>query len=513
VTAARRASHVGGAVRLLSPLRLRLVAGFAAAMLLVLAAAGGFVFWRVELALDRTLDAALTAQAAELRRALAAHAGDPQAALAAVAPDSLSRVTSATGAVVASTPAARSLEAPPLRGGELAEATSATVVATPGHLLTGGKARVRYEAFPVALPGSSPGLRDAKGGLVAVTAVRLGQRDEALRELLAQLAAANLAALALAAVVGYRLAGAALRPVERYRSRAEQIAHGQAGVRLEVPGRPDDEVTRLGHTLNAMLATLEAAAEAQRHFIADASHELRSPLTVLSTEVELALRRPRTAEEYEQTLRAVAEDTQRLVTLADRLLDLERARQDTAAAGTAHPARHPAGGSGTADAVEAVARAARTAGRAAHAAGRGVTVSSPAALPVAAEALVLDQVLTNLVGNAVAHGEGTVTLTARRLSGVVLLQVHDDGYTPAEFLPRAVQRFSRADAARTVPGSGLGLALVHALVSGHAGELRLCGDGAHHRYPPLRCDGVTCRHPSSGTTATVLLPSPRADTT
>lgn len=513
MTAARLASHVGSAVRLLSPLRLRLVAGFAAAMLLVLAAAGGFVFWRVELALDRTLDAALTAQAAELRRALAAHAGDPRAALAAVAPDSLSRVTSATGAVVASTLAARSLEAPPLRGGELAEATTATVVATPGHLLTGGKARVRYEAFPVALPGSSPGLRDAKGGLVAVTAVRLGQRDEALRELLAQLAAANLAALALAAVVGYRLAGAALRPVERYRSRAEQIARGQAGVRLEVPGRPDDEVTRLGHTLNAMLATLEAAAEAQRHFIADASHELRSPLTVLSTEVELALRRPRTAEEYEQTLRAVAQDTQRLVTLADRLLDLERARQDTAAAGTAHPARHPAGGSGTADAAEAVARAARAAGRAAHAAGRGLTVSSPAALPVAAEALVLDQVLTNLVGNAVAHGEGTVTLTARRMSGVVLLQVHDDGYTPAEFLPRAVLRFSRADAARTVPGSGLGLALVHALVSGHAGELRLCGDGAHHRYPPLRCDGVTCRHPSSGTTATVLLPSPRADTT
>ncbi len=513
MTAAQLASRGGRAVRLLSPLRLRLVAGFATAMLLVLAAAGGFVFWRVELALDRTLDAALRAQAAELRRALAAHAGDPQAALAAVAPDSLSRVTSATGAVVASTPAARSLEAPPLRGGELAEATNATVVATPGHLLTGGKARVRYEAFPVAPPGSSPGSRDAKGGLVAVTAVRLGQRDEALRELLAQLAAANLAALALAAVVGYRLAGAALRPVERYRSRAEQIAHGQAGVRLEVPGRPDDEVTRLGHTLNAMLATLEAAAEAQRHFIADASHELRSPLTVLSTEVELALRRPRTAEEYEQTLRAVAEDTQRLVTLADRLLDLERARQDTAAAGTARPAPHAAGGSGTADAAEAVARAARAAGRAAHAAGRGVTVSSPAALPVAAEALVLDQVLTNLVGNAVAHGEGTVTLTARRLSGLVLLQVHDDGHTPAEFLPRAVQRFSRADAARTVPGSGLGLALVHALVSGHAGELRLCGDGAHHRYPPLRCDGMTCRHPSSGTTATVLLPSPRADTT
>jgi two-component system, OmpR family, sensor kinase len=95
-------------------------------------------------------------------------------------------------------------------------------------------------------------------------------------------------------VRGYLLARAALQPVERYRTEAARIAAGATGVRLAVSDTAHDEVARLGHTLNDMLTALETALERERRFINDASHELRTPLTLLSTELEPALRRPRT---------------------------------------------------------------------------------------------------------------------------------------------------------------------------------------------------------------------------
>src|SRR3954447_10261386 len=258
-------------------------------MIVVLAAAGAFVFWRVQVALDSSLGDELAAQASDLRQALRDHS--PTAALAALptAP-AADRVGDTAGRVVAATPAASD---PLLDPHDLARARRGEVVVDLGHLLLGDERRLRVLAFP------------ATGG-VAVTAVRLNQRDEALRELLAQLAIANLAALAVASFVGYRLLWAALLPVERYRARAEEITAGATGVRLDVPPDVDDEVSRLGHTLNRMLAVQESAAAAQRQFLADASHELRTPLTVVTSEVELALRRPRSTAELETTLRNVA---------------------------------------------------------------------------------------------------------------------------------------------------------------------------------------------------------------
>src|SRR5262249_28790155 len=97
---------------------------------------------------------------------------------------------------------------------------------------------------------------------------------------------------------------------------------GATGVRLDIPDGPPDEITRLGATLNAMLDAQERAAARQHEFIDDASHELRTPLTTLSAEIELALRRPRTAAEYEQTLQRLAADASQLVELAETLLTL-----------------------------------------------------------------------------------------------------------------------------------------------------------------------------------------------
>src|SRR5262249_39842961 len=107
-----------------------------------------------------------------------------------------------------------------------------------------------------------------------------------------------------------------------YRARAEEIAAGATGMRLDVPAGPVDELTRLGTTLNTMVDALERSGERQRQFIDDASHELRTPLSVLSAEIDVALRKPRTTTEYEATLLRLKADTNNLLSLAETLLTL-----------------------------------------------------------------------------------------------------------------------------------------------------------------------------------------------
>jgi signal transduction histidine kinase len=470
------------------PLRVRLVAGFISVMTLLLAGAGAFVYWRVQVDLDNRLNVELADQASTVQQAWdATH--DPTRVTAALPAEALAQVLDPDGMVLAhSTPATAATLLPPK---DLPAARSRLLDVSPGNLLTSGNRRLRVLALPLDRGVGQP-------PLIAVIALRLGQHDEALRELLAQLAVANLTALAVASMVGYRLTQAALQPVEQYRTQAEQIVAGAAGVRLEVPVGVDDEITRLGHTLNRMLAAQEDTAEQQLQFLADASHELRSPLTVLTSEVELALRRPRAAVEYEQTLQQVALDAAQLVTLADQLLDLEHATRPTAST----------------DATDATA-AAEQAGEKTRAlltgTGRAVTVSGtgPTFVPLAGTAL--DQILRNLLDNAVVHGTGVIALTvATALSQdsgeTVHITVSDEGPgPPAGFTAHAIERFRRADPARTTPGNGLGLAVVHSLVMHAGAELRLCTTGSHHRYPPHRFPQVDCTHPSSGTHLTVII--------
>src|SRR4051794_1513927 len=314
-------------------------------MLVVLVGAGALVFWRVQYALDHRLDQDLQTQNSDLRQA-AAHLA-PRAALASLRDEARdTQLLTPTGAVLAAGPGApadRALLTPE----QSRRAARAPLRTGRGYLFSERGRHLRILAVPV--PGRST---------VAVSAVRLDQRDEALRELLAQLAIANLLALAIASVVGYRLARAALDPVERYRAQAEQITHGATGVRLDVPDGPRDEITRLGSTLNAMLDAQERATERQRQFVDDASHELRTPLATLSAEIDLALRKPRSVAEHEQTLRRIADSTSDLIDLADTLLTLG-ALGSTAPAATDVPVQR------------ALATAARRArgqrGRAAHA--------------------------------------------------------------------------------------------------------------------------------------------------
>ena len=143
---------------------------------------------------------------------------------------------------------------------------------------------------------------EADGGVVVV-GESLDDRDEAVGSLGALLLIGGPILLLLTALVGYGATAAALRPVERMRARAAAIEATDRGARLPVPPA-DDEIGRLGATLNAMLDRIEAAFTRERTFVADASHELRTPLAILKTELELALSRGRTNEELTDALRS-----------------------------------------------------------------------------------------------------------------------------------------------------------------------------------------------------------------
>jgi signal transduction histidine kinase len=120
----------------------------------------------------------------------------------------------------------------------------------------------------------------------------------------------------------------------------------------------------------------------------------------------------------------------------------------------------------------------------------------------------LEQAITNLLDNAVRYGAPPITVTAGRTADVIRLTVHDHGTgMDSDFLPRAVERFSRADAARTTPGTGLGLSLVDAIVTAHHGELRICSHGTHH-HTTRRFD-LSCDHPAAGTAITVFIGAAR----
>src|SRR5689334_9643039 len=294
------------------PLRVRLVAGFSAATLVLLVAAGAFVYWRVDYALDRGLDTEL-AQASGRLRPLVTPQGAVTDRAEADATGVAWQVLDARGDVVARGGPAKGT--PMVSGSRLAEARSGPSTVNVGDLLPVSRAPYRLRIERISTDPT----------FYLLTGVRRDHRDEALRELLLQLTLAGLALLVITAFVGERLARAALRPVERYRRQAAAIAAGDAEMRLEVPPLRDDEVTRLGHTFNDMLAGLEQALDRERRFVDEASHELRTPITLLGSRIQLARRRPRTQEEHERILAELEVDLTRLADLAEQLLELGRA--------------------------------------------------------------------------------------------------------------------------------------------------------------------------------------------
>jgi signal transduction histidine kinase len=425
------------------PIVTRLVMAVAATMAVVLLAAGGFVFWRVEFALDRQLNQDLDAYQ-EVVEAAVARGGSPPADT----PGQTFQVYDSKGRVV---------------GGN-ADARRLVDVATVSTAASGAEVRQDVGHFfpPVEHPYRvvTAQVQSPRGPVVVASAISKNKHDEALRELLLQLLIADLATLAAASVVGYGVARAALNPVERYRRAAEEAEDSPV---LPVDVGRDDEVSRLGHTLNALLDRVARANERERRFLADAAHELRSPLALMRTELEVA-QLGRHDEATQTALRSLREQVERLIALSTMLLDLEEVR-----GGAPGPLETEAVDDLLADVV------ARYAPQAA-AAGRRIVIAGDRGLWVRSRGHWLDVAVGNLVSNALRHGDGTVTVSADATEGEVRVSVSDEGPgMPPEFVDVAFDRFSRADTSRAGEGSGLGLALVRAVAESHGGTATVTG--------------------------------------
>ena len=456
------------------PLRWRLVAGFSAAMLVVLAGAAVFVYWRVEYALDRALGGDLDRASAALASTLGPH-GIPTDDQAVAATGAVYQVLDAQGAVMSHSATAGTdpLIAPSRLPADGADPVDLDV----GRLLPISDRPLRLRITPTVVDGEPAYL---------VVGVRRDHRDEALRELVAQLAIAVAGALLVTAAVGYLLARSALAPVERYRRQAESIAGGASGVRLDVPANREDEVTRLGDTLNDMLAALERAVATERRFVDDASHELRTPMTLIKGRVQAAQRHPRSVEEHEVVLAELLVDVERLTRLAAQLLELRTAEMQP-------------------DSSDAAAVAERVARR------HDVDAFVPAR-PVVAEVPedVIERIIENLVGNALVHGGPPVAVTVAVRDSWVEIVVTDAGDgMDAALLDRATDRFARADDARARPGSGLGLAIVRSLTESAGGQLRLCSHGEHRRFGAA-VDLACCHDPGLMTASVLFASAPRS---
>lgn len=273
--------------------------------------------------------------------------------------------------------------------------------------------------------------------------------------------------VALVAWATYVLVGRALRPVEQIRSRVASISTDRLGQRVPVP-LTGDEIAHLAQTMNDMLARLESGQAAQRRFVSDVSHELRSPLAALSAALDLAHDHPELLD-AELVDEALIPETRRMRELVEDLLLLARADE-----------HQLAGGRGSVDLDDILG-----AEKARISAGGGLRVDAAiGATRVAGDARQLSRMVRNLVDNAVRHARTVVELECGLHGSGAIVRVADDGPgVPVEDRDRVFDRFVRLDAARTRDGggSGLGLAIVAEIVSAHHGVVRMterAGGGA-----------------------------------
>jgi len=323
------------------------------------------------------------------------------------------------------------------------------------------------------------------GVLIVQVARSLAEFNHELTELLAAFLIAGPAALALTIGGGYFLARRALAPVDRMTVEASTIDARAFHKRLEVVKR-DDELGRLAGTLNHMLDRLEKSFDEMQRFTADASHELRTPITVIRTEAEVALAKPVSESEKQELLGNILEECQRLTWITDQLLTL--CREDS---GITENPREPV------NLAELVGGVAETMRPLADAKGQRLAAAVNGSIVVQGDAVRLRHVVYNLVDNAIKYTphRGTVKVSITTQDHNVRLVVEDTGIgIPPEHLPHVFERFYRVDKARSRSegGAGLGLSIVQSIVFAHGGSIELAS------------------RPDQGTTFTVTFPTATA---
>jgi signal transduction histidine kinase len=448
------------------PIRVRVTVACAVVMALVLAATGWFLYARLSSHLTTQLEQELQVRAQDLAALVESGRGS-------LAQDGRSKLVEPGESYAQLVAGGRVVDATPPLGGRS--------VLRPDQLRAAARGPL-YVTLP-AVPGLNESSRvlatPVRRGILIVGDTR--QNDlETLASFRNELLIAGPIALLLASLAGYLLAGIALRPVEAMRSRAAVISAATPGERLPVPAT-HDELERLGVTLNEMLDRLEDALRRERDFVADAGHELRTPLALLRTELELALRHDLSREELRGAVGVSVEEVDRLAQLAEGLLLIARSERGEL------PLQVE-----TVQADELLASVVRKFEWRAESEHRPLAHEAPAGLRVRADRLRVEQALGNLVDNALRHGGGTVRLRAQAVNGRVELHVEDEGRGfPPTFVEHAFERFSRPDAGREQGGAGLGLSIVRTIAEAHGGSaaaMNVPGGGADvwlavPRYP------------------------------
>ncbi|HKE99789.1 MAG TPA: HAMP domain-containing sensor histidine kinase [Actinomycetes bacterium] len=363
----------------------------------------------------------------------------------------LEQIVTPDGRVLAASPTI--LTAPPLGPSPPGDRTE--ILRTVEHLPT--------DAAPFRL--LTRRVRGRDGTVVLHVASALDDVEDSARVLAATLTVAIPAVTAILAALVWRLVGRTLRPVEAIRAEVAHMTGTDLCRRVPQPDG-DDEIARLARTMNAMLDRVEDASDRQQRFVADASHELRNPLTRIRSALEVDLAHPDTADRA-VTHRGLLDETIALQRLVEDLLHL--ARSDAGA----HTARRE-----PVDLDDIVFRDAtrlRADGRVA------VDVAAVSGAQVRGDPDQLARAVRNLTDNAARHARTMVTIALTEHEQAAVLSVADDGPgIPADQRQSVFERFVRLDDARTAAtgGAGLGLAIARDIVRRHHGTISI--DPDHH---------------------------------
>ncbi|WP_127126911.1 cell wall metabolism sensor histidine kinase WalK [Georgenia sp. SYP-B2076] len=371
--------------------------------------------------------------------------------------------------------------------GPMARPSSTLRYVTDPSLRLGGGTPYRLLLQPAGTP---------QAPRTVVVAMSLGPADRAVEDMTRLIAAIFPGVLALTGLVAWISVGRALAPVERIRRKAATIGAGDLSQRVPLP-QAHDEVHRLAVTMNSMLARIQASTERRRHFVSDASHELRSPLANMQAMLEVALAR-HDLQLWQETGADLQAEQARMRRLVDDLLLL--ARLDGRVPVQQREVDLD-------DVVHGEAQRLRRYGKVA------VEVAPLPALRVRGDANQLARVVRNLTDNAHRHARTTVWLSLRADGDDAVVRVADDGAgVPPEHRERIFDRFTRLDEARgrDLGGSGLGLPISRAIAQAHGGSLELVPeegpqgavfdlrlphvpDGAPHQPDPERTERLRSR--------------------
>lgn len=271
------------------------------------------------------------------------------------------------------------------------------------------------------------------------------------------------ALLVFAVIGGYWIAGRALRPVAQITQAAAQISQGQDLEKRIGLGEGADELHRLAKVLDDMIGRLDEAFKAEQRFTSDASHELRTPMSVIMAQCEYTLEKERTAEEYEDALKVIGRQGKKMTKLIDDMLCFARLDQNRGS--------YPKKEINLSQLVQDVCSDMSLLRD------RNITLDweTEADIFLHGNRMLLTRMLSNLISNAYRYGkqDGRIHVALRRENGI-LLSVEDDGIgISEEEQTKIFERFYRAETSRSGEGTGLGLAMVKDIARYHGGTVRV----------------------------------------